>query len=81
MSEMVTASLQERGYDVYPVSAATHEGLRELTYAMGRIVQQVREATPIRESARIVIKPIPVNDAGFTITKVEGAFLVRGDKP
>ena len=66
---------------MYPVSAATHEGLLELTYAMGRLVQEVRAATPIRESARIVIKLIPVNDAGFTITKEEGAFLVRGDKP
>jgi len=81
MADMVTEQLQERGYDVYPVSAATHEGLQELTYAMGRLVQEVRAATPVRESARIIIKPIPVNDAGFKITKEGAAFVVRGDKP
>ncbi len=81
MAEMVTPALKERGYAVFPISTATHEGLRDLTYAMGMLVKEVRAATPIRKSARIVIRPIAVNDSGFTITKDGDAFVVRGEKP
>jgi len=41
MAEMVAGSLRERGFDVYLISAVSHEGLRELTYAMLRLVQAV----------------------------------------
>ena len=38
LAEMVRADLEARGLPVFLVSAVSHEGLRELSFAMGRIV-------------------------------------------
>ena len=67
MSEMVIDQLQEAGYEVYPISAATREGLRELTYAMSRLVEQARADAPVEEATRIVIRPRAFNNSGFTL--------------
>ena len=81
MADLVRPILEERGYPVYEVSAATHEGLRELGFAMARLVMQARaDAAPI-EAPRIVITPRAVDDSGFTITEEAEGFRVRGDRP
>lgn len=81
MAEMVTPTLQQRGYDVYPISAATHEGLQELIYAMARIVHEQRASAPALEATKIVLRPRAINEAGFTLAKEGGAYIVRGLKP
>lgn len=81
MAEMVTPALKERGYDVYPISAATREGLRELIYAMARLVQEHRASAPTLDSTKIVLRPRAVNESGFTLSREAGAFVVRGTKP
>ena len=42
MAEIVRADLEARGLQVFAVSAASGEGLRELTFAMAEIVQSAR---------------------------------------
>jgi GTP-binding protein len=65
---------------VFAVSAVSHEGLRELTYALAAAVEADRAARPQPEAPRIVLQP--VDDAGFTVTHEEdGAFVVHGAKP
>lgn len=81
LAELVTPLLEERGYPVYPVSAATHQGLRELTFAMAAVVAQARAAAPPAEPTRIVLRPRPVDDAGFTVTREGPLFRVRGERP
>lgn len=81
MAEMVTATLKERGLDVYPVSAATHEGLRELVYAMARLVSEQRRNAPSLEATRIVLRPRAVNDSGFQVSQAGATYVVRGEKP
>jgi GTP-binding protein len=66
--------------DVFPVSAATTEGLRELKYAMAAAVRAQRAAT-VAEPTRIVLRPEPVDDAGFTVDATGAGFEVRGEKP
>ena len=39
------ADLEARGLPVFLVSAVSHEGLRELSFAMGRVVSEQRAAT------------------------------------
>jgi GTP-binding protein len=46
MVELVRADLEERGLRVFPVSAASREGLRELSFAMAEIVAARRAAAP-----------------------------------
>src|SRR3954449_10890927 len=44
MADLVRVDLEERGYEVFAVSAATGEGLRPLTYAMAQVVLAARSA-------------------------------------
>ncbi|HWV26275.1 MAG TPA: GTPase ObgE [Aeromicrobium sp.] len=83
IAEMVRDELVERGYRVFAVSAASHAGLRELSFAMAQIVTAAREAAPKTEATRIVLRPTAEAGVGeeFTITQVDGRWVVRGDKP
>jgi len=83
IAEFVTADLEERGFDVFPVSAASHEGLRELSFAMAEIVARRRAAEATPEPTRIVLRPQAQAGVGdeFTITLEDGQYRVRGEKP
>ncbi|HVV18191.1 MAG TPA: GTPase ObgE, partial [Pseudonocardiaceae bacterium] len=84
LAEMVRPEFEARGLPVFEISAATREGLRELTFAMARIVEQARADQPIVEPTRIVLRPAAVNDSGFTVEEdpeEPGAFIVRGERP
>ncbi|TDB97113.1 GTPase ObgE [Micromonospora fluostatini] len=81
LAEIVRPDLDARGLRVFEVSAATREGLKELTYAMAELVAQSR-VVPDVEPTRIVIRPRAVDDAGFTIeAQPDGSYTVRGDRP
>src|SRR5919107_3107839 len=82
--DLVRASLEERGLQVFAVSAATGEGLTELGYALAAAVEQHRAALPPAEPARITVRPRAVDDSGFTVERDPAdpdAFVVHGVKP
>jgi GTP-binding protein len=83
--EIVTADITERfGWPVFAISTASHEGLRELTFALAGAVREFRTAQPVLEPTRIVLRPVAVDDAGFTIAvdpELDGGFIVRGARP
>src|SRR6478672_3891151 len=86
LAELVKPDLEARGFRVFEVSTASHEGLRPLTFALGEIVDKARRDAPAPEATRIVLRPKAVDDAGFTVTRreVDGQgvyFWVRGEKP
>ena len=81
LAELVRPILEERGYAVYDISAATHEGLRPLSFAMAQVVVAARIAAEPDEVARVVVKPRAVDDSGFTVTAEEDGFRVRGERP
>jgi GTPase len=81
LAEMVRSDLEAR-FPVYQVSAVTHEGLREFTFALAERVAEHRAAAPPPQRTRIVIRPPAVDDAGFTVTEdADGVFVVRGTRP
>ncbi len=80
MADMVADALRERGYEVHLISAVTHEGLPELTYAMLRLVRADREQRPAPE-ARVVLRPEPVKGPDFEVRKQGDAFRVVGTRP
>ena len=57
LAEMVRADLEARGLQVFEVSAATHEGLRELSFAMAELVARRARAGAAAEPTRIVLRP------------------------
>ena len=81
LAEMVRSDIEERGLPVFVVSAVSHEGLRELSFAMGRIVAERRAATAEPVAERIVIQPRAVDDTGFEVVREGSAFRVRGTRP
>jgi GTP-binding protein len=81
MAGMVAQTLRDKGYDVYPVSAASREGLQELLYAMARLVQRARAEAATEERTRIILRPVAVDDSGFIVqANADGSFSVRGQK-
>ena len=66
---------------MFEVSAATHEGLRELTYALGELVQSTREQMPDVPPQRIVLRPTGTAPVEFAVEQVDGGWRVRGEKP
>jgi GTP-binding protein len=81
MADMVEQTLRDRGYEVYQVSAASRAGLTELTYAMARIIQKTRAESAVEERTRIVLRPVAVDDSGFTVVaNTDGSFSVSGAK-
>jgi GTP-binding protein len=84
LADLVRADLEARGLPVFAVSTASHEGLRELSFALAKVVAEDRAARPTMESSRIVLRPTAVDDVGFTVDEDpdnEGGFVVRGDRP
>ncbi len=81
LAEMVRPELEGRGFTVFAVSAATHAGLTELTYAMARIVTRRRAEAPPPEPTRIVIRPRAVDESGFTVERDGDMWRVRGSRP
>ncbi|MEU7294985.1 GTPase ObgE [Streptomyces exfoliatus] len=83
LAEMIRPDLEQRGYQVFEVSAVARLGLKELSFALAGIVAEARASKPKEEATRIVIRPKAVDDAGFTVTydEVEDVYRVRGEKP
>jgi GTPase len=81
-AERAAGVLAGRGLSVHLVSAASHEGLRELSYAIGGAVAAARAARPAQEPTRRVIHPPAAGGPEFEVVPMgENSFLIRGDKP
>jgi GTPase len=83
LADFVRDEVAERyGWPVFEVSTVTRDGLRPLTFALWDLVSAYRQAQPAVAPRRPVIKPIPVDDSGFTVSSDgEGGFVVRGARP
>jgi GTP-binding protein len=81
LAELVKGDLEARGYEVLLVSAATREGLRELSFALGRLVTAARAALPPAEPERIILRPKALKEPEFSVRREGERFRVRGAKP
>jgi GTP-binding protein len=81
LAELVRSDLAARGLPSRPVSAATHDGLRELAFTMAGEVGAARAAAPPPQPARTVIRPPAVDEADFSVERAGDGFVVRGSKP
>jgi GTP-binding protein len=85
LAEMVRPELEARGLPVHEVSAASHEGLRLLGYALAALVERARADAPQVTPERTVLRPRAVDEAQFTVTRRERGerpwFQVLGSKP
>jgi GTP-binding protein len=84
LAELVRPDLEARGLRVFEISAVSHAGLRALNFALAEAVQADRAERAVPDTARIILRPKAVDDAGFTVEPdpaEPGGFIVRGVKP
>lgn len=85
LAELVRPDLEARGWPVWEVSTQSRKGLRELSFALARTVEEYRAEQPAPEPSRVVVRPQAVGgEADFSVEpdpETEDAFVVRGDKP
>lgn len=85
LADFVKADLEARGLRVFEISTASHEGLRELKFALAEVVEKARADAPAPEPAPIVLRPRAVNESKFTVRRLGGEtaywFEVRGTRP
>ncbi len=86
LAELVRPELEARGYRVFDISTVSHDGLRQLSFALAELVEDARtKAAEEPEAPRIVLRPRAVNEKPFTI-RVDGGsygdiYRVIGTKP
>ena len=82
LADITLEDFEARGLKVLTVSAASHEGLRELSFAMAEIVARARAERPAAEPTRIVLRPTEAKGGPeFTIRHTGEGWRVRGTKP
>jgi GTP-binding protein len=86
LADLVRPELEARGFRVFDISTVSHEGLRQLTFALGQIVDAHRAEAAAAETPRerVLIRPKGA-EKPFTV-RVEGGtygnvYRVLGEKP
>jgi GTPase len=86
LAEFIRPELEQRGYQVFEVSAAAHTGLKELKFAMAKLVEADRaQKASIPARPKIQLMQSRKEDSSFKIvrefTGVEEFFRILGAKP
>ncbi|MFF2495303.1 GTPase ObgE [Agromyces sp. NPDC058064] len=86
LAEFVRPDLEARGYRVFEISTVSHEGLRQLGFALGELVDHARIAAAAEPAPeRIVIRPRAVDEVEFVVRAEGGSYgtiyRVLGKKP
>jgi GTP-binding protein len=86
LAEFIRPELEARGYEVFEVSAASHTGLKELKFAMAKLVDSDRfEKAKIPARPKIQLMQTKREDNSFKIVRefsgVEEFFRILGAKP
>lgn len=85
LADFVRPDLEARGYRVFEISTVARQGLRELSFALGEIVDAHRKAAPTEPPReRVIIRPKGA-EREFEI-RVEGGtygnvYRILGEKP
>jgi len=83
-AEAVKTEFEARGYQVFAISAATGEGLRQLGFAMAALVAADRAARPAElpaERVRVKVAVKATDEPGFEVVRIGDTFLIKGEKP
>lgn len=86
LADFVRADLEARGYRVFEISAVSHEGLRELKFALAELVNEARANAALEPAKpRITLMQAKRDDKAFAIKREmygeEEMFRITGAKP
>jgi GTPase len=85
-ADQVKPELEADGYQVFEISAATGEGLRQLGFAMAALVAADRADQAARPeqppAGRVKITVRAADEPGFEVVRLgDSSFLILGEKP
>ncbi|WBP92334.1 GTPase ObgE [Mycolicibacterium neoaurum] len=83
LAEFVRVDVVEKyGWPVFEISTVSRDGLRPLIFGLWEMVAAYRAAQPEVAPRRPVIRPVAIDETGFTVTPDgQGGFVVRGTRP
>lgn len=87
LAAFVRPELEALGYRVFEISTVSHQGLRELSFALAELVEASRAETiaALENRPRIVLRPKAVDDSGFRVVPEGGSYgtlyRILGEKP
>jgi GTPase len=82
LAEFVRDDIAARGWPVFGISTVTRENLQPLIFGLWEMVSAYNAARPPTVQRRPVIRPVAVDDSGFTVEPdEEGGFVVTGPRP
>jgi GTP-binding protein len=85
LAEFVKAEFESRGYPVYLVSSATHQGLKELNFALAQLVTEERKNQIAQASKRISLLSQKPQDSKWEVRvesiNDEEVYRIIGAKP
>lgn len=83
LAEFVREDVVEKyGWPVFEISTVSRDGLRPLIFGLWEMVAAYRSAQPEVAPRRPVIRPVAIDETGFTVTPDgQGGFVVRGTRP
>ena len=85
LAEFVKAEFESRGYPVYLVSSATHQGLKELNFALAQLVTEERKNQVAQASKRISLLSQKPQDSKWEVRvesiNDEDVYRIIGAKP
>lgn len=65
---------------IFPISATSGSGVKDLLYAIGKAVQQVHKAAPEEAESALPIIQLPRSGEAWSIKAVKGGFVISGQK-
>ncbi|MGB4705862.1 MAG: GTPase ObgE [Aquiluna sp.] len=85
LAEFVKKDLESLGYPVFLVSTASHEGLKDLNFALSKVVESAREHQITGTKKRFSLIQSKVDDSAYLVRKEsisgEDVFRIIGSKP
>lgn len=85
LAEFVKADFEAMGYPVFLVSSATTEGLKDLNFALAKLVSEERKSQTPASQKRFSLLPQKAKESGFVIRVEEiggqQVFRIIGSKP
>jgi GTPase len=84
LAVFVRDEIAERGWPVFLASTATRENLQPLIFGLWEMIEAYNATRPQTVPRRPVIRPVPVDDSGFTVEpdpQQPGGFVVTGARP
>ncbi|MDA8992935.1 GTPase ObgE [Aquiluna sp.] len=85
LAEFVDEDFRAQGYPVYLISTATHEGLKELNFALSTVVETARKNLVSSTQKRFSLIANKVDDGHYLVRKEsisgEDVFRIMGAKP